>query len=357
MVKRTFALLAPADERAVMKRFGAAPHPHGGGLLPPPPKPASGDASGALLTAHDKWYEAWISLRRKGIGASEVATINGVPGAYGSPFALWWQKKTGLRVEGDDTVMVMGTRLEAVIGEEWQARNRDAMLVRPGAGLYAHTSLRWLMCTPDFLAIVQRGNDPWPSVEPVECKAYDGGKGWGTPGTDQVPPHIKVQVIMQCEVLGATRGHVARMQNKRITSYTIDAFPDDEGTTRMLVQHWLTGAELFLRSLEHATPPPIDASEATADVLAHQYANIVEDERAQVSADLAAAYRLSLSDVREAQARLEYRKNLLRKAMGNAEFAVDPNGVVIAQRRHYKRSAFTVAAGEVDGIWPVGGSL
>lgn len=351
-----YPLISGSDRILVNERFGGFPHQSAIGLMPPAPTPADGDSGAALLLAHERWHAKWIALRRRGVGASEVASINGVQGAYGSTFGLWWDKKVGLRVEsGNEDVMVMGTRLETIIGEEWQARNPDALLVRPGAGLYGHPTAQWLMCTPDFLAIVRRGDDPWPSVEPVECKAYDGGKGWGTPGTDQVPPHIKVQGLMQCEVLGAERVHVARMQAKRVTLYTIEAYPrDDNGVRRALIHHWMTQAAVFVESLKGATPPPIDGSAATEATLAALHSNIEEGTRAMVTDDTARRYRQALRIVAEAKTNLLHIKNVMREAMRDAEFATDPDGNDIAQRRHYKRAGYVVPAAEIDGVWPVG---
>lgn len=353
---RRYPLIDVRDAEKVKARFGALPTTHGVPLIGPPPKPADSMSPDADLIAHERWYQAWKDLRRKGIGASEVATVNGVPGAYGSPFALWWQKKTGLEVaQGNDDIMAMGTRLEEVIGQVWQERNPDALLVRPGAGLFQHPNVPWLMATPDFLAVYPVADDPWPSVAPVECKAYDGGKGWGTPGTDEVPPHILVQILMQIDVLGAERGYCARMQGKRITLYTIEAYPtNDEGRRRAMIHHWMSQAAAFVASLAADVPPPIDGSSATEATLAAQHSNIVADERAMVSGDLAFRYRAALADVRDAKARLLQRKNLLREAMGEAEYATDPDGIVIAQRRHYKRAGYTVAPAEIDGVWPVG---
>lgn len=363
-------LISPQDAPRVMDRFGVLPESPAIPILAPPPQTVDAIATAAELDAHATWLRQWKTLRHSGLGASEVPTVVGCQGAYGSPFALWWQKCQGLDFEhesfGDEEVMAMGTRLESVIGQVWQERNPDALLVRPGAGLYRDANLPWRMATPDFLAVssgrcstpdhcAEHGDCVGPVVEPVECKAYDGGKGWGVPGTDQVPEHIGCQLLMQCEVLGAMRGHVVRMRGKKVTSYTIERYPQgDEGFRRARLEFWEKQCERFVQSLSTGEPPPLDGSEATERVLAIQFSDIIEGDEAQVPGDLADRYREALLKVAHAQAYLGKQKNLLRAAMRTAEFAVDPVGQRVAQRRSYKRMAYTVPAKVIDGLWPAG---
>lgn len=331
----TINLLRGGDAAKCRKRFGRVPTSRALQLLP-------AKASGA----------EWRAARRVRLGASELPTVLGVPGAYGSPFALWWAKVSGWEDPGTEE-MAMGLRLEPVIGQVWQEQNPGAMLFRPGAALFGHPDLPWLCCTPDFLAVGE-GWEPYCGAvpctcgqclraEPVECKAYDGGTGWGAPGTDEVPPHIKVQVRVQCAVLGAARGHVVRMQGKRVRTYTIPAVE--------LTAEERAAGEAFVRSLAAEEPPALDGTKATETALGRLYADVDEESMVEVPLSLAIEYRLAQAAVRASAERAQRATNRLRSAMGNvAKAAVD--GEVVATRRIYKNHGYTVAPYIVDAIFP-----
>jgi predicted phage-related endonuclease len=292
--------------------------------------------------------EQWRAARRERLGASELPTVLGVPGAYGSPFQLWWAKRSGWDVEGTEE-MSMGLRLEPVIGEVWAERNPEAMLFRPGAALFGHPTLPWVCCTPDYLAVRRGVVEHGPVVrgeviaEPVECKAYEGGKGWGEKGTDQVPPHIAVQVRVQCAILGARQGHVVRMQGKRITTYTVPAQP--------LTVAELGQGEAFVRSLSTGEPPALDSLRATEEALTRIYADLDEDAVADVPLSVAVEYTLALRGARVAEARKQEAVNRLRAAMGVAATA-RADGLEIATRRVGKRAGYTVPSQTIDAIYP-----
>lgn len=360
-------LIGMRDRQRVLDRFGTLPTSPAVPMLPPPPPAVQAPlATVQELATHAAWRQEWEALRRKGIGASELPAIAGIPGAYGSPFAYWWDKKSGGIEEFDptsDEILIMGTRLESVIGEVWQERNPDALLVRPGAGLYADPGYQWLMCTPDFLAVrayhpevgakvYPPGAEVMPVVEPVECKAYDGGTGWGEPGTDQVPPHILCQVLVQCEVLGALRGHVARMSGKKVTLYTVERHPED-GRHQKALAGWLRAGQEFMDSLKGDTPPPIDAAEDTGRMLGFLH-DMDEGQKAVVSRIVAGKFRRAQAALREAEAEMSLARNMMRAAMGTAQFAYDPDGQKVADRRVYKRREFIVGATVIDAIYPSG---
>lgn len=333
-------VLRRADAAKARKRFGAVPTSEALQLLP-----------------HNASGSAWADMRRRGVGASELPTVVGVPGAYGSRFQLWWSKTAGWEMEGTEE-MAMGTALEPVIGAVWQERNPHAMLCRPGAALFAHPVHPWLMCTPDFLA-VSEGWEPYcaarPCVcgacltaEPVECKAYDGGKGWGKPGTDEVPLHIAVQLSVQCYVLGARRGHVVRMRGKKVTAYTLDF------TAGALTTQYLTEGLAFVRSMVDRVPPPLDATGATEDALARLYADLDEDGREPFELSEVLDYRLALAAVNDAERRKQAVVNRIRQRLGAAKTGLDPDGEPFVERRVYKRRAYDVPAGVVDALYPKG---
>jgi predicted phage-related endonuclease len=284
----------------------------------------------------------WRGTRRWGVGASELPTVCQIPGSYGSPFALWWAKREGWETPETEE-MLMGLRLEGVIGEVWEERNLDARLYRPRAALFGHPVETWMLCTPDFIGVCE-GDDGQPVIWPVECKAYEGGRGWGEPGTDQVPPHIGLQVEAQCEILGATRWDVVRLQGKKVTIYT--------GTAAGILPDYLTRGRDFARSLKDGPPPPLDATEATEGALGRLFADMDEEAKQVLPMSVAVEYRLALKAEREAAIRKQRAVNAVRSHLGVAKTGVDPDGLEVLERRVFKRRGYSVPAGVIDAIYP-----
>jgi predicted phage-related endonuclease len=327
-------VLRRGDAAKCRKRFGAVPTSDALQLLP-------FNATG----------QAWRDARRNRIGASELPTILGVPGAYGSPFALWWAKREGWETESTEE-MSMGLRLEPIIGDRWKDENPGALLFRPGAALFGHPSLSWLCCTPDFLA-VSEGWEPYCGAvpctcgsclraRPVECKAYEGGQ-WGMPGTDEVPPHIRLQVRVQCAVLGADMGYVVRMSGKRVRTFIVPAEP--------LTADEISRGHLFHLSIARDDPPGLDDTAATETALGRLYADLDPEGVAEVPLSAAIEYRLALAACRAAESRKQRAVNTLRALMGTAKTAT-ADGVDVAERRVGKRAGYQVAPKVIDGLWP-----
>ena len=330
-----------ADSHACVARFGYAPRVAGVPLLPP-------DASEA----------AWLAARRPLVTASEVASVLGVEGAHGSPFSLWWQKQPDWPGVPVTPNMHIGRKLEAVIGELWEEAHPEAALYRPGAALWAHPVERWLGATPDYLSVwptIEDGHgdadeDERPSgvrVEPVECKSDEGGKGWGEPGTDQVPRHHLCQVLTQCIVLGVPRGRVMRLSGKRTAEYIVhvDSHPD-------LVADIVTKGRAFWAALESGVTPDIDESEATARTLVDLYPAYIEGTSEFIPDELAKAYQDAKAAVKDAKALEAYAANRIRDILGraDAQYAVTEDGRRIAARSHYKRRGYTVPPAEIDQL-------
>ncbi|NED57820.1 hypothetical protein G3I24_43905 [Micromonospora aurantiaca] len=170
----------------------------------------------------------------------------------------------------------------------------------------------------------------------------DGGKGWGKPGTDQVPAHHRVQLLVQCEILGAPRGWLVRKEHAYVVEY------DDAARAEMKAS--LAEGRSFVVSLETGISPDIDGHEATTDTLTQLHPAIEDGAEEPVPAALAAEFRAALDALDTAKTRAEEAKNRLRDRMGAAQYAVDADGRRIAQRLIYKRRAYEVPAGMVDQL-------
>lgn len=325
--------LSEVDTALCLSRFGAVP------------------TTDALVALPAGTTEAdWLDARRSTVGASEIAAVLGLS-PHTSAFALWWRKKMGWDVEPTEDMM-MGRRLESVIGEVFAERFDDLFVARPGAALYVHPKWPHLSCTPDFLAVRYVGakaglGKPRVLIEPVECKSDTGGTGWGKPGTAEVPTHHAHQLWQQCEILNAPGGYLARLNGKRFTWYYVPYSMADQALMR---GEYAPAASEFMDSIEAGEQPPLDGSESTTDTLELIYADMDPEAVAHVSAELAERLRAAHRRRDEAKEEYEHVANMVRQAMGNARYAVDPGGNRVMRRDIYKRSEFIMPATTVDRV-------
>ena len=337
--------LSRNDIRKVRARWGASSAPRTWAKPLLPAKASEQDWLEARREARPGWWR---------IGASEIAAVLDVS-PHTSAFALWWAKQaTWARPEPNDA-MVFGHKLEKVIGEIWAERHPETMLCRPGAALYGHRewAREWLVCTPDFLAVCESpttiatlDGSTLLTIEPVECKSDEGGKGWGKPGTDEVPFHHKVQVYVQCEILGASRGHLMRLAGKKATSYVL---PYDDAA-KALMDTWCGEAVTFLQSLRDNVMPDIDGHPSTTDALQHIHAGYVPDKTTVLPVELANDYRHWHAETARVKEEFETVKNQIRAALGDAQTGLDGEGNRVVRRTIYKKRGYEVGPQEVDEL-------
>lgn len=353
--------LAPPDLDMVRERWHCTPVTSAVPLLP------VGASEQEWLAARRQHESKWR------IGASELAAVLGIS-PHSSPFSLWWSKQASWVAPERTTAQDIGHRLEDVIGQIWAERHPEMMLLRPGHALYGHPSQDhdWLVCTPDFLAVrdviddcthgadceihanllrdigKQHNFDDRPvlAIEPVECKSDEGGKGWGKPGTDEVPEHHKVQVYVQCEILGARRGHLMRLAGKRPAAYVLPY--DDEARSKM--GFWLYKGAEFVRSLVDDDPPDVDGHQATTEALQQLHSVYTEGKKADLAPLLISEFK-GIEEMYAAikNAREEIR-NRVRVALRDAQIGTDETGKGVVKRNIYKRRGYEVGPSMVDEL-------
>lgn len=308
---------------------------------------------------------AWLAARRDGIGASEIASVAQVPGAFSSPFALWWAKRLGWDTERT-FAMKVGTALEPIIGQLFMDEYPGVRLVRPAARLYRHPEWSWMLASPDFLAVEGcglcmgtglYGIDPssdtpaatcqncageggW--VEPVECKS-DEGRKWVEP-----PPKHQLQTAQQMLVFGSARGHLVRLSGKKLSAYLID---EDTAMTDTI----MSAGAWFADCMATGTAPALDGSDATEAALQRlfppgDYPD--EDPAAErvLPVELIGEFMAAHEKRQRALERFALARNRVRAAMLDARYGVGPDGARVIEHRKYKKGAYQVGAAEVDEI-------
>lgn len=292
--------------------------------------------------------EEWLAARRKGIGASEMAAVLGIS-PFASPFGLWWRKREGWDIE-QTTAMRIGTMMEDVIAGEFRHERPDLFVARPAARLYSHWYATEQLCTPDFLVLVPRYDGSTVvgvDVCPLECKSDEGGPGWGPRGSDIVPPHHRVQGLVQANIFGSPVAFVARVAGKRFTVYQIGNGPDE----RAEWWTWAMCARSFLFSLDGDEPPPIDGHTDTEDALKRVMSNVDADAEAYLDDNIANRYLAAVRAKRYAEEQLAKEQNAVRWAMGTAGIGMASWGRFV-QRQVYKRDGYPMPPTTVDRLVP-----
>ncbi|GGM85093.1 hypothetical protein GCM10012275_64820 [Longimycelium tulufanense] len=210
-----------------------------------------------LVVPRDASLDEWVTARRDGIGGSEVAQAAGIS-PFATPFQLWLQKTGRVEPDFDDNTrerMYWGTVLEPVLLAEFARRHPDLTLVPP-EGTYAVPGQTWIRATSDGLVV-----DDGTVVELVECKTGDHRQlaAWAD---DDVPVHYVAQCQWQAHVMGVERVRVVALLDT--STYLERVVERDDELIGML----LDAATEFWHHVQADTPPPVDASDTAARMLA-----------------------------------------------------------------------------------------
>ena len=143
----------------------------------------------------------WHIRRRFGIGGSDVGAILGV-NPYKTAHDVWLEK-TGRELpadlSGNDAVMA-GTLFEDAVAKFYEIR--EGKTVRRWNDTRFHPTMPWLAGNVDRIVQGER--------RILECKtAGVYAKGWGEPGTDEVPESYLLQVMHYMAVWGYQHADLA----------------------------------------------------------------------------------------------------------------------------------------------------
>lgn len=204
----------------------------------------------------------WLSWRRGGLGASDVAGVLGIS-PWASPYSVWCDK-TDPNTPVDDEAMgediESGRMLEdAVI--EWFV-TRSGLEIAAKQYRATHPTVPWARATLDGL--LADSNEPVAVLE-VKVSA-DRARDWADDG---IPAYYQAQAQWQMWVTGIDVAVFAVLhadRGARLRRYDLVADPTDqafivERCTRFWDDHVLG-----------ATPPPVDAHRATTYALGRRRA-------------------------------------------------------------------------------------
>jgi putative phage-type endonuclease len=292
------------------------------------------DRAGWLARRTRDWDGHWC------VTASEIAGVCGLaPRSWPGPYALWHKK-----LMGEETTptaeMRRGTALEPIVLAEF-ADDHPELVLLPG-GLYCHPDMPWLVATLDGQAVETDtaralGIPTWDSpaelamvpgglaalagadVSVVEAKTTVPTDAWGPEDSDEVPAHIRAQVLIQMWVRGAARAYVAV---KPVASWgpTVPYVIDMTDRARAEVAWMILQAEDFTKRLATGKPPPVDWYPASTTTLHRQFpgSDIDPDAEVRIPWRLANQFRRGLAAEGAVKDRRTLAKNRMLQRAGHA---------------------------------------
>lgn len=258
-----------------------------------------------------------IAIRATGIGASELAAALGLS-PWCTPLELFQRKRGELSPPEETRPMRFGNFAEQFILDEFQLAHPDLPLVRAPNTLRRGPLLAHL--------------DAWvPDVCNVQAKTARTRAGWGDSGSNSVPEYYLIQV--QAEMLLANV-HVSYMPvffgGSEYDEFVVEA---DWELQEMIED----GAHSFWRRVQEGEPPePVSYADVQARWGSKSTANAVTADEQALSAITALRELTALS--KELDDKIEFRRAIVMKHLGENDTLIDASGKVLATWKAAKPS-------------------
>ena len=241
-----------------------------------------------LVSTKNLSREEWLKKRNDGIGGSEAPAVAGVS-RWKTPLQVWLEK-TGVvpPASAQSEAAYWGTRLEDIIAEEFA--RRTGMRVERLEEMLQHPEYPFMIANIDRIILDEAGR----ATAILECKTA--GEFRRHEWEDgRVPDEYIVQVQHYLAVTGLKKAYVAALiGGQHFVIREIER--DDE-----LIDYLIRIEADFWRLVESRTPPPIDGSDAAAELLKKLY----PEAKAGSAIDLPTEAEALIRQWREAKAEEE----------------------------------------------------
>lgn len=276
-----------------------------------------------LVSTKELSRDAWLNVRKGGIGSSDAAAAVGL-NPYQSQLELWLVK-TGrdagtpkIDPKDETSPMYWGSLLEPIVAAHYTRRSGNRVRRVNAVLQHPDPNNAWMLANLDYTVV---GAD---DVQILECKTAGefGSRLW----RDGVPEYVQCQVQHQLAVTGKTAADVCVLVcGQEIRIHRIER--DDALIARLIELE-----RKFWSYVESDTPPPADGSDSAAMALQclypHDRGNTLDltDDRDMSSAfaDLV-SIRDDITNREKIEAELKQR---IQQRMGDASRAKFETGDV-----------------------------
>ncbi|MFM9368092.1 YqaJ viral recombinase family protein [Streptomyces sp. Da 82-17] len=206
--------------------------------------------------------EQWLTVRRTGVGGSEVAAVLGMS-RYSSAYEVYLDKRGELPLDRPRSPELAEAAFWGLAHEPTIASvfaDRTGLGVVEGPGTVAHVERRWMLANVDRYVIEAGEAAPSSLLEIKTRSAFQLDEWLGG-----VPDGPALQTHWYLAVTGYSHAHVAALLGgNRLVVHRVER---DE----QLVEHLVALVGEFWQGVLDGTPPPIDGSPATEELLGHLY--------------------------------------------------------------------------------------
>lgn len=252
----------------------------------------------------DMSRDEWLELRRQGIGGSDAAAIAGL-NPWKSPIEVYLDKIGEMPEQEDNERMYWGRILEDVVAREFT--ERTGKRVRRRNAILQHPKHSFMLANIDRELVGEKVGLECKTTSEYAKDQWDG---------DQVPDMYILQCQHYMAVTGYTGWWIAALigGNKFVYKY----IERDEDIISYLIQ---TESD-FWQMIENRTPPAVDGSVSSSDVLKLLYPESAPDTETVLPIDaieLIEAYEAASADEKAATARKDEAANKLKAMLGDLE--------------------------------------
>ena len=263
--------------------------------------------SNVLVSTKNMSKSNWLKWRSKGLGGSDAACICGI-NKYKSPVELWMEKTGQIKPKESGEAAYWGTILEPIVRKEFSLRSN--LKVKIIKSMLQHSKYDFMLANLDGVVI-----DPECGECIFEAKTASIFKSdqWDD---DNIPQEYMLQIQHYMAVTGYNKTYIAVLIGGNQFKYKV-VERDDE-----LINMLIKLEEDFWEHVVTNTPPPMDGSEASKELLNKLYP--LSNAKTQIilpdeSINLINQYELSKDKEKEACEMKEEAANKLKIMLGDFE--------------------------------------
>ncbi len=296
------------------------------------------------------WLAMRNEFRKRGVGGSEIASVAGIPGAFGSAYSEWADRTGKLpKKERESAYLEDGRDIEAIVAKRFETAS--GLKIRHRYAIITNDACPHLFADVD--GFVDNEDMGW------EGKTYD-------PRSDKFRDGCPATYVSQVQVYMAVTGKRRWVlsawsygQGTKHFYFTLDGADEKPAWAEELIK--MNQAEIdaaeevaaqFMRQVENGIPPFPDGSEATGETLKEMYPEASPGTTKDLEAwrsDLDAIEGID-ARIKELERERDSHKQAIMEAMGDAETATATGWKISYKNTETRRLDAKKALETVGGV-------